>query len=98
MADQTKAVLWMIGGMLSFSLMAISGRELSIELSTSQILFVRSVVSFSFMVVIVGFTGWGQLKTQRLGIHIVRNIAHFLGQYAWFYGIAFISLAEVFAL
>lgn len=98
MANQTKAVLWMIGGMLSFSLMAISGRELSIELSTAQILFVRSVVSFSFMVVIVGFTGWGQLKTQRLGIHIVRNIAHFLGQYAWFYGIAFISLAEVFAL
>ena len=28
-SGQTRAVLWMCGGVLSFSLMAISGRELS---------------------------------------------------------------------
>jgi drug/metabolite transporter (DMT)-like permease len=42
--------------------------------------------------------GWGQVKTKKIEIHILRNIAHFLGQYAWFYGIALISLVEVFAL
>ncbi len=57
MSDQTKAVLWMFGGMFSFSLMAISGRELSAELSTSQILFVRSVVGFSIMVIVMSCTG-----------------------------------------
>ena len=29
---------------------------------------------------------------------MLRNLAHFGGQYVWFYGIAFIPLAEVFAL
>lgn len=98
MTDQAKAVLWMFGGMLSFSLMAISGRELSAELSTSQILFVRSIIGFFIMVIVISFVGWEQLKTRKIGAHILRNIAHFLGQYAWFYGIALISLAEVFAL
>ena len=97
-SDQTKAVLWMFGGMLSFSLMAISGRELSVELSTSQILFVRSVVGLLIMIIVMSRIGWGQVKTKKIEIHILRNIAHFLGQYAWFYGIALISLVEVFAL
>jgi drug/metabolite transporter (DMT)-like permease len=97
-SDQTRAVLWMFGGMLSFSLMAISGRELSVELSTSQILFVRSLVGLFIMVIVMSCIGWGQVKTGKIRIHILRNIAHFLGQYAWFYGIALISLVEVFAL
>lgn len=97
-SDQTKAVLWMFGGMLSFSLMAISGRELSVELSTSQILFVRSVIGLLIMIIVMSCIGWGQVKTKKIEIHILRNIAHFLGQYAWFYGIALISLVEVFAL
>ena len=97
-SDQTKAVFWMFGGMLSFSLMAISGRELSVELSTSQILFVRSVVGLLIMIIAMSCIGWGQVKTKKIEIHILRNIAHFLGQYAWFYGIALISLVEVFAL
>ena len=98
MSAQTRAVLWMLGGVLSFSMMAISGRELSSELSTSQILFVRSVVGFSIMVLVMSCVGWGQLKTKHLRMHVLRNIVHFLGQYAWFYGIALISLVEVFAL
>jgi len=60
MSDQTRAVLWMCGGVLSFSFMAISGRELSSELSTSQILFVRSVVGFSVMVLVMCRVGWGE--------------------------------------
>ena len=86
MSDQTRAVLWMCGGVLSFSFMAISGRELSSELSTSQILFVRSVVGFSVMVLVMCRVGWGKLGTTHFRTHVIRNIAHFLGQYAWFMG------------
>ena len=35
---------------------------------------------------------------QQFKTHVLRNIAHFGGQFGWFYGIAFIPLAEVFAL
>ena len=78
--------------------MAIGGRELSAQLSTFQILFFRSVIGC----LIVGFflwcSSWRQILTKNLQIHVIRNISHFGGQFGWFYGIAFIPLAEVFAL
>jgi len=48
--------------------------------------------------VIISRTGIKPLKTRILTKHIIRNSAHFIGQYGWVYGIAFIPLAEVFAL
>lgn len=65
--------------MLSFSLMAISGRELSAELSTSQKLFVRSLVGLLIIVIVIIFVGWEQLKTRKIGTRVLRNIAHHLG-------------------
>jgi drug/metabolite transporter (DMT)-like permease len=38
------------------------------------------------------------IKSQRLKLHSLRNGFHFLGQYAWFIGIALLPLADVFAL
>ena len=92
------AAFWMCGTLLSFMAMAVGGRQLSVQLSTFQILFFRSVIG----VLIVGFflccSNWRQIFTKSLQIHIIRNISHFGGQFGWFYGIAFIPLAEVFAL
>ena len=88
----------MSGTLVSFMAMAIGGRELSAHLSTFQILFFRSVIGF----LIVGFflwcSNWRQIITKHLRVHALRNISHFGGQFGWFYGIAFIPLAEVFAL
>jgi drug/metabolite transporter (DMT)-like permease len=88
----------MSGTLVSFMAMAIGGRELSAQLSTFQILFFRSVIGF----LIVGFSlwcsNWRQILTKHLQVHVLRNVSHFGGQFGWFYGIAFIPLAEVFAL
>ena len=88
----------MSGTLVSFMAMAIGGRELSAHLSTFQILFFRSVIGF----LIVGFflwcSNWRQIITKHLRVRVLRNISHFGGQFGWFYGIAFIPLAEVFAL
>ncbi|UCH48923.1 MAG: DMT family transporter [Betaproteobacteria bacterium] len=92
------ATLWMFGAIISFSTMAIAGRELSAELTTFQILFFRSLAGFVLMVVLLSRTGWWQLKTKHFAIHVIRNVAHYGGQYGWFYGIALIPLAEVFAI
>jgi drug/metabolite transporter (DMT)-like permease len=93
-----RATLWMFGAIISFSTMAVAGRELSAELTTFQILFFRSLAGFFLMLALLSRTGWWQLKTRHFRIHLVRNIAHYGGQYGWFYGIAFIPLAEVFAI
>jgi drug/metabolite transporter (DMT)-like permease len=93
-----RAALWMAGALLSFVLMAIAGRELSRDLSIFEILFFRSLIGLVVIVLLLGRGGVGQVATTRIGLHTMRNVAHFVGQYGWFYGIAFIPLAEVFAI
>lgn len=92
------ATLWMMGALLSFMTMAIGGREASAELGTFQILFFRSLVGLLVVLLLLQRTGWGQVRSKKPGLQVCRNLFHFGGQFGWFYGIAFISLAEVFAI
>lgn len=93
-----RAALWMAGALLSFMAMAIGGRQLSAELSTFQILFFRSLIGLLVVLALLQRSGWSQLRTRVFGTHLVRNIAHFGGQFGWFYGIALLPLSEVFAI
>ena len=94
-----KAASWMIGAMVSFSLMAISGRELAPALNTFEIMFFRSLIGLMVVLIIGCFAGTlHQIKTDRLGLHILRNTAHFTGQNLWFLAVAFIPFSQLFAL
>ena len=94
-----KAASWMIGAMVSFSLMAISGRELAPNLNTFEIMFFRSFIGLLIVLIIGFFAGTlCQIKTDRLGLHILRNTAHFTGQNLWFLAVAFIPFSQLFAL
>ena len=93
-----RAALWMTGALVSFTAMAIAGRQLSTELTTFQILFFRSFVGLVVVLALLHRSGWSRVKTHVFGTHLLRNVAHFGGQYGWFYGIAFIPLSEVFAI
>ena len=93
-----RAALWMSGALVSFSAMAVSGRELSAELTTFQILFFRSLGGLVVLAAFLQRSGWAQVRTHVFGTHLLRNLTHFGGQYAWFYGIALIPLTEVFAI
>jgi len=97
-APAVRAALWMSGALVSFMAMAISGRELAAELTTFQILFFRSLFGLVAVAILLQRSGWTQVETRMFGTHLVRNLAHFGGQYGWFYGLAFIPLTEVFAI
>ncbi len=92
------AALWMSGTLFSFMGMAIGGRQLADQLTTFQILFFRSIIGLLIISILLWGSSWQQIFTRNFKIHALRNIAHFGGQFGWFYGIAFIPLAEVFAL
>lgn len=92
------ATLWMTGTLFSFMGMAIAGRELSSDLDTFQILFYRSLTGLFIICIILFNKGWYLIKTRNISLNILRNITHFGGQFGWFYGIAYIPLAEVFAI
>ncbi|MGJ8693978.1 MAG: DMT family transporter [Thalassotalea sp.] len=94
-----KAVIWMLGAITSFCLMAVGARELSDQMNTFQILLFRSIFGLFVMFFIIISTGNTKLfYSRKLGLHGVRNIFHFIGQYGWFIGIGLLPLAEVFAL
>lgn len=94
-----KAASWMVGAMVSFSLMAISGRELAPELNTFEIMVLRSLIGLMIVVIVSFFAGTlSQIKTNRLGLHFLRNLAHFTGQNLWFLAVAFIPFSQLFAL
>lgn len=97
--DILRAVLWMSGAVASFLTMAFAGRALSTSLDTFEIMTWRSLTGVAIMVAIITARGaWGRISTRRMGLHIGRNIAHFTGQNLWFYAVAVIPVAQVFAL
>jgi len=94
-----RAAVWMLGALVSFLAMALGGRELAVAgLSTFQILFFRSVVGLIVIGSVALRHGAAVLRTHRLGEHVWRNVAHFGGQFGWFFAIATLPLAEVFAI
>ena len=99
MSDILRAALWMSGAIISFTSMAVAGRAVSFELDTFEIMMFRSLTGITIVVTIGWLTGTlRDVNRQRLGLHAVRNLAHFTGQNLWFYALAVVPLAQVFAL
>ncbi|MGN6570418.1 MAG: DMT family transporter, partial [Pseudolabrys sp.] len=96
-----RVVLWMTGTLLSFSLMAVSIRELSRGgLSIFEILAIRSgaVLIVVFFLMLVRPELRLAVRTRRLPLHLLRNVVHYISQFAWAYTLTLLPLAMVFAL
>lgn len=99
MSPTLRAAFWMIGSIVSFTVMAVAGREVSATLDTFEIMFFRSLTGLCIMTIVVTASGtWQQITLQRWKLHSVRNLAHFTGQNLWFYALTVLPLAQVFAL
>ncbi len=97
--EPLKAATWMIGAIISFSAMAVAGREVAVELDTFELMMYRSLIGVALVVSIGG--AFGRLKdisTGHMGLHVLRNVSHFTGQNLWFAAISLIPLAQVVAL
>jgi len=92
------SVLWMFGAMVSFTLMAVSGRELYSALDTFEIMFYRSLAG---VIIVLSFSKYfgtlGEINLLNMRLHFVRNITHFGGQNCWFYAVALIPFSQLFA-
>ncbi len=89
----------MFGSILSFSLMAVSGRELGGHLDTFEIMTYRSLIGFLIIFFIITFyKKFSEINTIRLKLHFIRNIFHFAGQNLWFFAVVYIPLSQLFAL
>lgn len=94
-----RAAVWMLGAVASFSAMAVAGREISVELNTFELMMYRSIIGFVIVnLLILRMGGFAQIKSNRLGMHLKRNVFHFTGQNLWFYGITVIPFSQLVAL
>ena len=94
-----RAALWMTGAIVSFSSMAVAGREVSFALDTFEIMMYRSLIGIVIVVLVLVATGkLHQVTRRRLNLQFLRNLVHFTGQNLWFFAVTAIPLAQVFAL
>ena len=97
-SEPLKAAFWMVGAMISFTLMAVAGRSLASELDTFEIMMYRSfigillVLTFSFY-----FKTITEVNLLKIRLHFFRNLMHFIGQNLWFYAVIFVPLSQMFA-
>jgi drug/metabolite transporter (DMT)-like permease len=88
----------MSGTIVSFSAMAVSGREISFELDTFEIMMYRSIIGLIIVLLLAKlFKTHQEINTQNLSLHFYRNLSHFTGQNLWFYALTLIPFAQLFA-
>jgi drug/metabolite transporter (DMT)-like permease len=90
----------MMGAVVSFSTIAVAGREAFRELDVYQVLFYRSVIGLVIFLAYGALSkgGFRQFRTQRIKLHVIRNMIHLVGQFGWFIALGLIPLAQLFAL
>lgn len=95
-----RLVLWMSGALLSFSVIAISIRELAGTLNVLEILAIRSGSGVIVLLALAAIRPAlrRQLAWRRMPLHIVRNTVHFAATYAWALSLTMLPLATAFAL
>jgi drug/metabolite transporter (DMT)-like permease len=102
-----QSALWMLGAIVAFSLTAVAGREATSQLSASaltisQLVFFRSIIGLLLITTLIllrhGRNMRAVITSQRLPLHFARNFSHFCGQWCWFYGLAVLPIAHVFAI
>lgn len=99
MSPTLQAAAWMTGAIVSFSAMAIAGRALSSDLSSFEMMMYRSFIGLAIILIVGAVFGkFGEIRSDRLRLHGLRNLCHFTGQNLWFNALPLITLAQVFAL
>jgi drug/metabolite transporter (DMT)-like permease len=94
------AALWMLGAIVSFTLMAVAGRAVQVQMDTFELMAWRSVIGFAVVCLLLAWspTGFAQVRTADPGLHVGRNLFHFAGQNLWFWALTVIPLSQLVAL
>jgi drug/metabolite transporter (DMT)-like permease len=91
----------MVGALLSFSVMAVSIRELSrANLSIFEILAIRSGVALLVLLALLAVRPELRIhaRPRRMGLNTLRNTVHYASQFAWSFSLTMLPLAMVFSL
>jgi len=99
-ANIPAAIAWMVGTLFSFSLMAVSVRQLGGVLNLFELLMVRAVGGLILLLAVLlpQPALLRQIALRKGGTHLIRNGAHFLANLCWANAVIVLPLATVFAI
>lgn len=89
---------WMVMGGVLLTLLAIDIRYLAPRYSILEMIFIRSLFTICVMAPWAYRAGIAGLATRRFGLHVFRNVIHYLGNLGWFAGVTLVTLADLSAL
>ncbi len=94
-----KAALWMAGWLALMLTMTVAGREATRELDVFQIMEMRSIIGMLLLYPVIRLAGGlRSVRTAMLPRHIGRNVVHYGAQFAWFYALALIPIAQLVSI
>lgn len=89
----------MAGSIALFLVMSVAGRETTSVLNVFQVMEMRSVIGFFMLLPFVFMSGGlAAMRTRRPWQHLGRNVAHYVGQFAWLYALTLIPLAQLISI
>ena len=89
--------MWGIAAATAHSFVTIAVRLLD-HIPAIELVFFRNLIGLLIILTIISWRGFQFWKTNRLGFHIQRNLANFIGMWLWFAGLAFLPIAKAVAL
>ena len=96
--DAAVGVSWALAAFMCYSLVPIGVRILGSNMPPVEILFFRSVVGLIAFLAFFSWRGFGNLRTERFGLHLQRNIINFVGMWLWFAALTVMSLSKAVTL
>ena len=95
----TRAAFWMAGWLLLMVVIAVAGREATRELTVFQVMAMRSVIGLAMLWPLIHRAGGlVAMRSQRLPMHVGRNVVHYAAQYGWLAALSLIPLAQLVAI
>ena len=93
-----RGCVWMFLSTFAFTAMVGFVREVSASFNIFEIAFWRASFGLAIMIPWLVRVRLGRLRTTRAGMHLTRNVVHFIGIVTWFYVVARINLSVGIAL
>jgi drug/metabolite transporter (DMT)-like permease len=94
-----KAATWMAGWLACMVVMAVAGREATLELSVFEVMELRSLIGLCLLYPLIHRAGGVRaMKTAHLGRQLLRNVAHYGAQCGWLAALTLIPLAQVVSI
>ena len=89
----------MAGWLALMLIVTVAGREATRAVNVFQLMSVRAVVGLVFLYPLIYFNGgFSAVKTDRLHLHVMRNLLHYTAQLGWFFALTLIPLGQVVAI